>query len=57
MRGGELAARVRAQDWLRESLRSYGDRHDDLAGDHTSRLSASTRPVTTSGVTFPSWPG
>jgi deoxyribodipyrimidine photo-lyase len=43
MRGGELAGRARAQDWLRESLRSYRDRHDDLAGDQTSRLSAYLR--------------
>ena len=43
IRGGELAARARAQDWLRESLHSYGDRHDDLAGDQTSRLSAYLR--------------
>ncbi len=43
MRGGELAGRARAQDWLRESLRCYGERHDDLAGDLTSRLSAYLR--------------
>ena len=43
MRGGELAGRARAQDWLRESLSCYGDRHDDLAGDQTSRLSAYLR--------------
>jgi len=43
MRGGELAARSRARDWLRGSLSCYGDRHDDLAGDLTSRLSAYLR--------------
>jgi deoxyribodipyrimidine photo-lyase len=43
MRGGELAGRARAQDWLRNSLSCYGDRHDDLAGDQTSRLSAYLR--------------
>ncbi|WP_336215318.1 cryptochrome/photolyase family protein [Nonomuraea sp. LPB2021202275-12-8] len=39
MPGGETAARDRAARWLRDGLRGYGDSHDDLAGDRTSRLS------------------
>ncbi|WP_433053709.1 cryptochrome/photolyase family protein [Dactylosporangium sp. CS-033363] len=35
---GETAARKRLSSWLSE-LPSYGDMHDDLAGDGTSRLS------------------
>ncbi|SEG87844.1 deoxyribodipyrimidine photo-lyase [Nonomuraea solani] len=38
-RGGETAARERAKLWLRRELDGYGDGHDDLAGDRTSRLS------------------
>ncbi|GGV29682.1 deoxyribodipyrimidine photo-lyase [Streptomyces griseoflavus] len=37
--GGETAGRNRFSRWLRAGLSSYGDRHDDLAGDGTSRLS------------------
>jgi deoxyribodipyrimidine photo-lyase len=38
-RGGETAGRRAAERWVRTHLPSYSDRHDDLAGDHTSRLS------------------
>jgi deoxyribodipyrimidine photo-lyase len=38
--GGEPAARRRMTRWLRTGLAGYDDRHDDLAGDATSRLSA-----------------
>ncbi|MBY8881289.1 cryptochrome/photolyase family protein [Actinacidiphila acidipaludis] len=38
-RGGEKEARARLADWLRGGLDAYADRHDDLAGDATSRLS------------------
>ena len=38
--GGESAARRRMDRWLRSGLDAYADRHDDLAGDATSRLSA-----------------
>jgi deoxyribodipyrimidine photo-lyase len=38
-RGGERAGRRRMLSWLRRSLDEYADRHDDLAGDVTSRLS------------------
>ncbi|MBN0043776.1 deoxyribodipyrimidine photo-lyase [Streptomyces actuosus] len=37
--GGENEARRRAAAWLRSGAESYEDRHDDLAGDATSRLS------------------
>jgi len=37
---GETAARRRMDHWLRRGVAGYGDRHDDLAGDATSRLSA-----------------
>jgi deoxyribodipyrimidine photo-lyase len=40
---GEVAGQQRAERWLRDSLAGYGDRHDDLAGDETSRLSAYLR--------------
>lgn len=36
---GEAAARRRLQQWAGTGLASYGDRHDDLAGDGTSHLS------------------
>ncbi|MEU6996736.1 deoxyribodipyrimidine photo-lyase [Nonomuraea sp. NPDC046570] len=39
MRGGEKAARARAERWLRLSLDEYAEGRDDLAGDRTSRLS------------------
>ncbi|WP_129841370.1 deoxyribodipyrimidine photo-lyase [Streptomyces sp. RFCAC02] len=39
-RGGEDAARRRLAAWLRGPLDAYADRHDDLAADATSRLSA-----------------
>jgi deoxyribodipyrimidine photo-lyase len=39
-RGGESAARKRMEKWLACGLADYGRRHDDLAGDATSRLSA-----------------
>ncbi|MGD0374811.1 MAG: deoxyribodipyrimidine photo-lyase [Streptosporangiaceae bacterium] len=41
--GGEQAGRTRAQRWLGDSLACYGERHDDLAGDQTSRLGAYLR--------------
>jgi deoxyribodipyrimidine photo-lyase len=37
--GGEAAARARLAAWLRGGLARYAERHDDLAGDGTSRLS------------------
>ncbi|MFI1973217.1 deoxyribodipyrimidine photolyase [Streptomyces cinnamoneus] len=37
--GGETAGRGRFAAWRRAGLARYGDRHDDLAGDATSRLS------------------
>ncbi|MFD7709552.1 cryptochrome/photolyase family protein [Streptomyces sp. NPDC059785] len=37
--GGETEARKRLTDWLRKGIGDYEDRHDDLAGDATSRLS------------------
>ncbi|MFB7505540.1 deoxyribodipyrimidine photo-lyase, partial [Streptomyces broussonetiae] len=37
--GGETAGRKRLTAWLRSGLAGYADRHDDLAGDATSRLS------------------
>ncbi|MEW2071901.1 deoxyribodipyrimidine photo-lyase [Streptomyces sp. NPDC007346] len=37
--GGEVAARKLATSWLNGGLGDYADRHDDLAGDATSRLS------------------
>jgi deoxyribodipyrimidine photo-lyase len=37
--GGETAGRRRMQAWLRSSVRTYADQHDDLAGDDTSRMS------------------
>ncbi len=37
--GGETEARGRLNRWVRIHLDEYPDRHDDLAGDATSRLS------------------
>jgi len=37
--GGEAEGRRRLASWLRGGINSYEDRHDDLAGDATSRLS------------------
>jgi deoxyribodipyrimidine photo-lyase len=37
--GGETAARRRLGAWVRAGLGRYGERHDDLAADGTSRLS------------------
>jgi deoxyribodipyrimidine photo-lyase len=37
--GGEHAAWRRANAWIQTSLRGYAEAHDDLAADHTSRLS------------------
>ncbi|MFS4094633.1 cryptochrome/photolyase family protein [Streptomyces sp. AF1A] len=37
--GGERAGRRRLTAWLRSGVGGYEDRHDDLAGDATSRLS------------------
>ena len=39
MRGGETEGRDRLHRWLRSSLEGYGDGHDALAADETSRLS------------------
>ncbi|MGW8884494.1 cryptochrome/photolyase family protein [Streptomyces sp. NPDC055749] len=38
-RGGESEARQRFAAWRRHGIAEYEDRHDDLAGDATSRLS------------------
>ncbi len=38
--GGETEARRRLNAWTRSGLATYGDRHDDLPGDATSRMSA-----------------
>ncbi|WP_320773943.1 deoxyribodipyrimidine photo-lyase [Streptomyces sp. CRN 30] len=38
-RGGEAEGRRRLAAWLRGPVARYEDRHDDLAGDATSRLS------------------
>jgi deoxyribodipyrimidine photo-lyase len=38
-RGGETAGRQRLARWTAAALAAYGDRHDDLPGDATSRLS------------------
>ncbi|MER5402818.1 deoxyribodipyrimidine photo-lyase [Streptomyces sp. NPDC002599] len=38
-RGGETEARKRLTAWLRDGIGAYEDRHDDLPGDATSRLS------------------
>ncbi|GKQ33914.1 deoxyribodipyrimidine photo-lyase [Streptomyces sp. A012304] len=37
--GGEAEGRGRLTAWLRQGISAYEDRHDDLAGDATSRLS------------------
>ncbi|MFD0313093.1 cryptochrome/photolyase family protein [Streptomyces flavalbus] len=37
--GGETAGRKRLAAWLRSGVHAYEDRHDDLSGDATSRLS------------------
>ncbi|MFI7501605.1 cryptochrome/photolyase family protein [Streptomyces sp. NPDC049687] len=37
--GGETEGRERLAVWLRSGIAAYADRHDDLAGDATSRLS------------------
>ncbi|WP_217166184.1 deoxyribodipyrimidine photo-lyase [Streptomyces sp. AC512_CC834] len=37
--GGEAEGRDRFARWAREDLSAYEDRHDDMAGDATSRLS------------------
>lgn len=37
--GGETQGRRRLASWLRSGVAAYEDRHDDLAGDATSRLS------------------
>lgn len=37
--GGEQQGRRQARKWFSDDLASYEDRHDDLAGDATSRLS------------------
>jgi deoxyribodipyrimidine photo-lyase len=42
-RGGEQAGRQRFERWRQHHLAGYGEHHDDLAGDETSRLSAYLR--------------
>ena len=42
-RGGETAGRQRFARWRQRLLARYGENHDDLAGDATSRLSAYLR--------------
>ncbi len=42
-KGGESEGRKLMRRFLRDRLGEYGDRHDDLAGDATSRLSAHLR--------------
>ena len=42
-RGGESAGRERFVSWRQRLLADYGENHDDLAGDATSRLSAYLR--------------
>jgi deoxyribodipyrimidine photo-lyase len=37
--GGETEGRKRLSSWLRDGISAYEDRHDDLAGDATSRFS------------------
>jgi deoxyribodipyrimidine photo-lyase len=39
MPGGEQAGQRRLRAWLRSEAKAYGEGHDDLAGDRTSRLS------------------
>jgi deoxyribodipyrimidine photo-lyase len=41
--GGETAGRQRFVSWRQRLLDGYGENHDDLAGDATSRLSAYLR--------------
>ncbi|HLH58374.1 MAG TPA: deoxyribodipyrimidine photo-lyase, partial [Streptosporangiaceae bacterium] len=41
--GGEPTARQRVKRWLTGGMPDYGDEHDNLAGDNTSRLSAYLR--------------
>ena len=41
--GGETAGCRRFAAWRQRQLAGYQDRHDDLAGDQTSRLSAYLR--------------
>ncbi len=41
--GGEQEGRRRMRAFIRGSLAGYGEAHDDLPGDHTSRLSAYLR--------------
>ena len=41
--GGETAGRKRFVGWRQRLLAGYGENHDDLAGDATSRLSAYLR--------------
>jgi deoxyribodipyrimidine photo-lyase len=40
VRGGETVALERLRSWAAEHLHEYDDRHDDLAGDATSRIAA-----------------
>jgi deoxyribodipyrimidine photo-lyase len=41
--GGEQHGRERARGWLDGPIKRYGDEHDNMAGDDTSRLSAYLR--------------
>ncbi|MEC3998379.1 deoxyribodipyrimidine photo-lyase [Actinacidiphila sp. DG2A-62] len=49
-RGGEEEGRARLAAWLRGGVDAYEDRHDDLAGDATSRLSPHLHFGTVSAV-------
>jgi deoxyribodipyrimidine photo-lyase len=40
MKGGETAGRNQLERWLADGLSNYGEHHDDLPADDTSRLSA-----------------
>ena len=42
-KGGETEGRRRFTSWRQRQLAGYGEHHDDLAGDETSRLSAYLR--------------
>ncbi|MFF3849133.1 cryptochrome/photolyase family protein [Streptomyces sp. NPDC002328] len=48
--GGETEGRRRLTAWLRHGIAAYEDRHDDLAGDATSRLSPHLHFGTVSAV-------
>ena len=49
--GGERASRRRFVAWRQGQLAGYGENHDDMAGDATSRLSGWPAPATTPAPT------